>query len=122
MRIQIRVSGGVAANDVRITLFGITLYLLSEQYALGVDGESVHVRSYERFGPISFLFNVEKQHPARITQQGSHATYDIPLLGDRWVGEYTVREDRDHIESALTCCWARATEAINRVYGASRGQ
>ena len=109
---------GVATNDVRISLCGVTLYWLLEQYALDADGASVFVRSYERFGPVSSLFNVEKRHPAKVTNEGRNATYWIPLLGADWVGEYVVGTDGNHLESVLTCPWARATESIERVAAA----
>ena len=106
---------GVATNLVRISLLGITLYLLREQYALGADGESVYVRSYERFGPFAWLLNVEKGHPAKVTERGAHATYWIPLLGADWIGEYDVAADQKRIESVLSCAWARATESIEKL-------
>lgn len=59
---------GVVTNEVRITLWGITLYLLSERYVLHPDGRGVTVDSTERFGPIPFLFTVEKAHPAEVVE------------------------------------------------------
>ena len=106
---------GVATNDVRVSLLGLPLYVLLEQYALGADGEAVFVRSYERFGPFPFLFNREKKHPAKVTHGGARATYyDMPLLGDLWFGEYEVLDEGRHVESVLTSSWARATESIDR--------
>ena len=106
---------GVAANDVRISKFGVTLYLLKEQYILNPDGRQVWVQSRERFGPIPFLFNLKKEHPAEILDSGMHSVYYIPLLGTEWVGRYTVREDHDHIDSHMTCKWGEAYEVIDRV-------
>jgi hypothetical protein len=106
---------GVATNLVRISLLGLTLYVLREQYALAADGEGVYVRSYERFGPFAWLFNVEKAHPAKVTGGGAHATYWIPLLGADWIGEYDVAADQKQIESVLSCAWARATESIQKL-------
>jgi hypothetical protein len=106
---------GVATNDVRISLFGVRLYTLLEQYALAADGEAVFVRSYERFGPFPLLLNREKKHPAKVTDGGAHATYyDMPLLGDTWTGRYTVSGGGKHVESTLTCPWATATETIDK--------
>lgn len=106
---------GVAANDVRITKFGVTIYLLKEQYILHPDGRQVHVRSRERFGPIPFLFNVKKEHPAEILDSGMRSIYYIPLLGTEWVARYTVRQDHDHIDSQMACGWGEAHEVIDRV-------
>lgn len=105
----------VATNEVRIKKFGLTLYLLLERYILHPDCRQVLVQSKERFGPLSFLFNVEKEHPAEVLEEGRHAIYYMPLLGTDWVGSYKVREDSNHIDSILTCPWAEATEKIDRV-------
>jgi hypothetical protein len=110
-----RGKAGVVANDVRITKFGITAYLLKEQYILHPDGHQVHVQSKERFGPIPFLFNLNKEHPAEILDSGMRSKYYIPLLGTQWVAEYTVRQDRNHIDSYMVCSWGEAQEVIDRV-------
>lgn len=109
-----RGDAGVATNDVRITKLGLTIYRLQEEYVLNPDGRQVEVRSRERFGPIPFLFNVRKQHPAEILDAGMRAIYYIPLLGSDWVANYTVRSDRDHIDSVMTCPWGEAQEVIDR--------
>jgi Family of unknown function (DUF5995) len=108
-------AAGTVINDVRVTLAGIPLYTLSEEYVLSGDGAEVFVNSRERFGPIPFLFNRRKRHPAVVDQGGMHATYFIPLLGDNWIGDYHVHPDGNHINSKLTCPWAEATEEIERV-------
>ena len=105
----------VVTNDVRITKFGIVIYLLLERYILDPDCCQVEVQSKERFGPIPFLFNVRKQHPAEIVEEGKGAIYYIPLLGTSWIGRYKVAEDHNHIRSVLTCRWAEAEEVIERV-------
>ncbi|HEX3233948.1 MAG TPA: DUF5995 family protein [Gemmatimonadales bacterium] len=106
---------GVATNLVRISAFGMTLYLLREEYILSPDGTQVCVRSSERFGPVRFLFNREKAHPAEVREGGERATYFIPLLGASWIGEYEVLQNGHHIQSLLTCEWAEARESIDRV-------
>ncbi len=118
-RISSRIEGfpergeaGVATNIVRITKFGMTLYLLKEQYILHPNGRDVWVRSNERFGPIPFLFNNQKEHPAEILDSGMRSVYYIPLLGAEWTARYTVRDDRNHIESHMTCTWGEAQEII----------
>lgn len=105
---------GVVTNEVRITLFGITLYLLHERYVMHPDGRGVTVDSTERFGPIPFLFTVEKAHPAEVVDGGKRAIYYMPLLGTDWIGTYRVAHDGDRIESVLSCDWAQATEVIER--------
>jgi hypothetical protein len=107
---------GVVTNEVRLTTFGLTLYLLRERYCLHPDGRGVTVVSRERFGPVPFLFRSRKAHPAEVHDGGARATYYMPLLGTDWVGRYEVRADRNHIESVLTCPWGEATEVIDRVY------
>lgn len=110
-----REPAGVVMNEVRITKWGITLYLLRERYVMHPDGRGVTVDSTERFGPIPFLFTVEKAHPAEVVDGGSRAIYYMPLLGTDWVGRYAVKEDGDRIESTLSCEWGRGTEVIERV-------
>lgn len=106
----------VVANDVRITKFGVTLYLLRERYHLNPDCRQVWVKSQERFGPIPFLFNTTKEHPAEIMDGGMRSVYYMPLLGTDWEGRYTVQPDRNHIDAVLVCPWAEASEVISRVH------
>src|SRR3954469_21877911 len=106
---------GVAGNTVRISRFGITLYLLRETYTLAENGRDIAVHAHERFGPIPFLLRNEKRHPAAIHADGMSSTYYIPLLGADWVASYTVHEDRTHIDGVLTCAWAPATETIHKL-------
>jgi hypothetical protein len=106
---------GVAGNTVRISRFGITLYLLRETYTLAENGIDVAVHCHERFGPVPFLLRNEKRHPAAIHADGMSSTYYIPLLGADWVASYTVHADRTHIDGVLTCPWARATETIHKL-------
>jgi hypothetical protein len=106
---------GVAGNTVRISRLGLTLYLLKESYTLDENGSDVAVHAHERFGPIPFLFRVEKRHPAVIHADGMSSTYYIPLLGADWVASYQVHDDRTHIDGTLTCAWALATETIHKL-------
>lgn len=106
---------GVVTNEVRITLWRITLYLLNERYVMHPDGRGVTVDSKERFGPIPFLFTVDKAHPAEVVEGGKRAIYYMPLLGADWIGRYQVEGDGDRIESVLSCDWAEGTEVIERV-------
>jgi len=105
----------VVGNEVRITKFGITLYVLNERYLLHGDCRQVTVQSRERFGPVPFLFNVSKEHPAEILDHGRRAIYYIPLLGADWIGDYRVSDNRNQIRSVLSCQWGEAVEAIERV-------
>jgi len=107
----------VVDNLVRIYKFGVTLYLLHEHYTLAPDGRNVHVDADERFGPIPFLFNNHKSHPAEILDAGLKAIYYIPLLGTSWTGVYEVGEDERHLHSTLSCDWATGHEVIHKVSG-----
>jgi hypothetical protein len=106
----------VVDNLVRIYKFGVTLYLLRERYTLAPDGRNVHVDADERFGPIPFLFNNHKSHPAEILNSGQKAIYYIPLLGTSWTGVYEVEDER-HLHSTLSCNWAIGHEVIHKVSG-----
>lgn len=106
---------GVVVNHVRIARFGVTLYLLDERYVLHSDGRQVHIQAKERFGPVPFLFRTEKEYPAEILDGGMRSVYYMPLLGAQWVARYTVRQDRNHIDSEMTCDWGEAREVIDRV-------
>jgi hypothetical protein len=106
---------GEATNLVRISKLGFTLYLLWERYKLHPDGTNVTVVSNERFGPVPFLFRETKEAPARIKGRGMGAIYEIPLLGDNWIGDYTVRSDRNHIDAQLECPWSLVEERMIRV-------
>lgn len=110
-----RGQAGVATNVVRVTKFGVTVYLLSEEYVLHPDGRQVYLHSRERFGPIPFLFNNSKEYGAEILDSGMGSIYYMPLLGADWVARYTVRADRDHIDSRATCKWGESHEVIHRV-------
>jgi hypothetical protein len=108
-------AAGLAGNTVRISRFGITLYLLRETYTLAANGTDVAVHAHERFGPIPFLLRNEKRHPAAIHADGMSSTYYIPLLGADWIANYTVHPDRTHIDGLLSCPWAQATETIHKL-------
>jgi hypothetical protein len=105
----------VVDNLVRIYKLGVTVYLLRERYTLAADGRNVHVDANERFGPIPFLFNNHKSHPAEILDSGQKAIYYIPLLGTSWTGVYEVDDDERHIRSTLSCEWAIGHEIIHKV-------
>ena len=106
---------GVVTNEVRISLWGITLYLLLEEYVMHPDGRGVTVVSKERFGPVPKVFTRRKAHPAEVVDEGRRAIYYMPLLGTDWVGRYGVSADGNRIESVLTCDWGRGIEVIERV-------
>jgi hypothetical protein len=110
-----RGSFGVAANTVRIHKFGLTLYLLKEEYDLDPNGSAVKVRSTDHFGPIPFVFRDSMEYPAVIHAGGTSSTYYMPLLGADWVCHYKVQPDRDHVDAVLQCVWAEAHEIIHRV-------
>lgn len=105
----------VVANLVRISKFGITLYLLRERYHLASNGKDVRVEAHERFGPVPFLLNHRKVHPAEILDSGTRAIYYIPLLGAPWTATYTVSAGGRHIDSTLTCAWAVGHERIDKL-------
>jgi hypothetical protein len=108
-------AAGIAGNTVRISRFGITLYLLRETYTLAENGSDVAVHAHERFGPVPFLLRNEKRHPAAIHADGMSSTYFIPLVGADWIASYTVHPDHANIDGVLTCPWARATETIHKL-------
>lgn len=104
-----------ASNLVRIHKFGITLYVLKEEYLLHQDGTNVTVVSWERFGPIPGLFENRKNHPAEIHSGGMSSTYYMPLLGTAWIGQYQISSDRDHVNARLNASWGYSEEIISRV-------
>jgi hypothetical protein len=106
---------GVVANRVRISKLGMTLYLLNEHYYLDPDGRLIHVEARERFGPIPFLFNHRKEHPAEATENGRCAVYYIPLLGSEWTATYHVSDDRRHIYSTMVGDWGEGHEIIHKL-------
>jgi hypothetical protein len=106
---------GIANNVIRITRYGMTLYLVTEVYTLEQDGHGVSVYASERFGPIPFLFRVEKTYRAEIHDPGTSSTYWMPLLGTDWVASYHVHDDRRHVDGRVVCDWGFATETIEKV-------
>lgn len=106
---------GVATNEVRITKWGITVYLLRERYVMHPDGRGVTVDSKERFGPIPFVFASRKAHPAEVLDGGTRAIYYLPLLGTNWIGDYRVAADGKRIDANLSCRWGEASEIIEHV-------
>ncbi|MFB7591318.1 hypothetical protein [Streptomyces sp. NPDC056169] len=106
---------GQADNVVRISKFGVTLYLLKEQYVLHRDGTGVTVNGHERLGPLPRLFTRTFTYSAVIRDEGMAATYRMPLLGALWTGDYQVAPDRQSIFAELLCDWGRATEDTRRI-------
>ena len=107
-------AAGIASNSIRLSRFGITLFISNEDYALDPDGSSVAVKAKERFGPIPFLFREYVEYPATIHEGGMSSTYYLPLLDSQWIAKYTVRSDRNHLDGALECGWGRAEEVMDR--------
>jgi hypothetical protein len=106
---------GVATNSIRIYKWGITLYLLQEEYRLDPDGTHVTVKSKDRFGPVPFLFHDAMEYPAVIHSGGMSSNYYMPLLGANWVCSYQIQVDRNQVNATLKCNWAEANESIERI-------
>jgi hypothetical protein len=106
---------GVAENVVRLSKFGVTLYLLRERYVLAPDGTGVTVVADERFGPVPGVMGRKFTYPAEIHPSGLGSTYHMPLLGSPWTATYTVGADRKSLAGELVCDWAQATESARRV-------
>ncbi|MFD3946603.1 hypothetical protein [Streptomyces sp. NPDC058579] len=101
---------GQADNVVRISKFGMTLYLLEEQYVLHSNGTGVTVNGDERLGPVPGLLTRTFTYSAEIRDEGMAATYLMPLLGTPWTADYQVAPDRQSLFAELVCDWGRATE------------
>ncbi|MFD2011475.1 hypothetical protein [Streptomyces narbonensis] len=101
---------GQADNVVRISKFGVTLYLLEERYVLHSDGIGVTVLGDERLGPVPRLLTRSFTYSAEIRDEGMAATYLMPLLGAMWTADYRVAPDRQSLFAELVCDWGRATE------------
>lgn len=106
---------GQADNVVRISKFGVTLYLLEEQYVLASNGTGVTVNGHERLGPVPGLLTRTFTYSAEIRDEGMAATYRMPLLGTDWIADYQVAADRQSLFAELLCDWGRATEETRRV-------
>lgn len=109
-----RGAAGVASNFIRLSRFGITLFISNEDYVLHPDGSGVTVKAKERFGPIPFLFCEDVEYPATIHEGGMSSTYYLPMLDSQWVAKYQVRSDRNHVDGVLECDWGRAEETMDR--------
>ncbi len=106
---------GTITNLIFIKKLGITLYKLEERYVLDPEGTNVYVHSNERLGPVPFLFQRIKKHPAKVLAKGGGAKYlDMPILGTIWQGDYSVNEKQDGIHAKLYCQWAEAHENISK--------
>jgi hypothetical protein len=105
---------GVAENSVRLSRFGVPLYLLHERYVLDQDGTDVIVEAAERFGPVPHILSRTFTYPAEIRDGGMASTYHMPLLGAQWLATYQVGADRASLAGTLVCEWAKATEAAHR--------
>jgi hypothetical protein len=109
-----RGAAGVASNAIRLSRFGITLFISNEDYVLNPDGSGVTVKAKERFGPIPFLFREYVEYPATIHEGGMSSTYYLPMLDAQWIAQYQVRSDRNHVDGVLECGWGRAEETMDR--------
>ncbi|MEU9378109.1 hypothetical protein AB0D94_30720 [Streptomyces sp. NPDC048255] len=106
---------GVADNVVRVSKFGVTLYLLKERYLLAPDGRGVTVEADEQFSPVPGILTRKFTYPAEIQPSGMGSTYHMPLLGSPWTATYQVGADRQSLAGELVCDWAKATENARRV-------
>lgn len=106
---------GQADNVVKISKFGVTLYLLEEQYVLDSNGTGVTVNGKERLGPVPGLLTRTFTYTAEIRDEGMAATYHMPLLATLWTADYQVAADRQSLFAELVCEWGRATEETRRV-------
>lgn len=106
---------GQADNVVKISKFGVTLYLLEEQYVLDSNGTGVTVHGKERLGPVPGLLTRTFIYTAEVRDEGMAATYHMPLLATPWIGNYQVSADRQSIFAELVCDWGRATEETRRI-------
>ncbi|MFB7462881.1 hypothetical protein ACFCZ1_05135 [Streptomyces sp. NPDC056224] len=106
---------GVADNVVRVSKFGVTLYLLKERYLLAPDGRGVTVEANEQFSPVPGILTRKFTYPAEIQPSGMGSTYHMPLLGSPWTATYRVGTDRQSLAGELVCDWAKATENARRV-------
>ncbi|MEV5969756.1 hypothetical protein [Streptomyces sp. NPDC051921] len=106
---------GVADNVVKISKFGMSLYLLEEQYVLDSNGTGVVVHGKERLGPVPGVLTRTFTYSAEIRDEGMAATYRMPLLGSPWIANYQVATDRQSLFAELLCDWGRVTEETRRV-------
>ncbi|QES51889.1 hypothetical protein DEJ50_32625 [Streptomyces venezuelae] len=106
---------GRADNVLRISKFGLTVYLLDEQYVLESNGTGVTVHGKERLGPVPGLLTRTFTYSAEIRDEGMAATYRMPLLGALWIADYQVAADRQSVFAELVCDWGKATEETHRV-------
>lgn len=106
---------GVADNVVRVSKFGVTLYLLKERYVLAPDGRGVTVEANEQFSPVPAILTRKFTYPAEIHPSGLGSTYHMPLLGSPWTATYEVGADRQSLAGELVCDWAKATESARRI-------
>ncbi|MEW7292131.1 DUF5995 family protein [Aquimarina sp. 2304DJ70-9] len=105
---------GIAKNDFRIHKGWFTLFISKEDYHLSPNGKAVTVDAHVRFGPFSFLFKEHDVYPAVIYDGGFKALYHIDLLGTKFTGDYTVRQDQRQVHSVLENDWAKAVEILNK--------
>jgi hypothetical protein len=110
---------GIANNDYHVSKFGLTVFYSNEDYVLNMNGSDVIVKPKERFGPIPFLFRENDEYTAQIHADGMSSTYFIKLLGDNWIGIYTVAPDKKHVKGVLNNGWATVEEDM---YKEIRGQ
>ncbi|MER5932554.1 hypothetical protein [Streptomyces sp. NPDC002054] len=106
---------GVADNVVRISKFGVTLYLMKERYVLAPDGRGVTVEANEQYTPVPRILARKFTYPAEIRPSGMESVYHLPVLGSPWTATYQVAADRQSLMGELVCDWAKATETARRV-------
>jgi hypothetical protein len=105
---------GVAYNRFRLHRFGLTLYRLDESYTLVRTGETSKLLRANVLARCRLGFRNSKRHPAVIHPGGLGSTYYMPLLGADWTANYSIRQDRRHIDGRLTCLWAEAEETMDK--------
>jgi hypothetical protein len=105
---------GVSRTVVRVSLLGLTLYVLQGDYLLQSNGSDVRIWIHERFGPVPFLFWNFKHVSAAIGGSGLRATYWMPMLGTHWLGDYEVAADRNHVMATYQSSWGVVTETVQR--------
>ncbi len=106
---------GVARVDVSVERFGFEIYRLRGHYALDPDGVGVDIRIYQRFGPYGSPLENEKDATAKIEKEGYLGKYFMEILGDDWVGAYTLNPNHERLDAEYTCPWGVTTETMNRL-------
>ena len=109
---------GTGWNTYTLSKWGITLCVFKDIYQLDADGERVVVTTDLRYGPVPGIITDHVVYAARITDGGFRSRYEgLRLLGTEWVATYEVAPDKNSVNGALVCSWARATEEMVRRSG-----